>query len=333
MRKVLLFIFTLFLTSNFYSQSYIEVIRASSYYSNAVLNYTNGNYTNALSSLQLAEKNLKGKTNRDLEYLKIMSNYQLNNYKQAYNLVKIYFEEGYSERKKSFRNVISYSKTNNIDYEEELTAIFVSLEEKSKLNEPSNIDTIIKNIVTKITTKKVSFTSYINTALVTTATEKIDYCLREISNGSLKRVYENNFLNLKMSTTNKKYAFNYSGAISGKAINTSNYKINVTFSPTKAELNSDSYNYGYKLNEVKHLTGEIIFRKTAYKCYSLTAPEHEKSYFSNLLIKKLKNKNFTKRGYKTKIYKISFTEKEKETLKQDDNLSRLHIALRSKGLL
>ena len=333
MRKVLFIIFTLFLTSNFYSQSYIDVIRASSYYSNAIQNFSDGNYKNALSSLQLAEKNLKGKTNRDLEYLKIMSNYQLNNYKQAYDLAKIYFEEGYSERKKSFRNVISYSKINNIDYEEELTAIFVSLEEKSKLKKPISLNALIENIVTRIASKKISFTSYIKTALVTKVTEKIDYCLREVSNGTLKRVYENNFLNLKMTSTNKKNTFNYSGSIKGKAINTSNYKINVTFSPTKAELNSESYSYGYAQKNVRHIEGEITFKKTAYKCYSLTAPKHEKSYFSNLLIKKFRNKDFTKRGYNTKVYRILFTEKEKIILKQDDNLTRLHTALRSKGFL
>ena len=99
-----------------------------------------------------------------------------------------------------------------------------------------------------------------------------------------------------MSSTSKKYSFDYSGAISGKAINTSNYKINVTFTPTKAELNTNSYSYGYKQNTVHYLKGSITFKETAYKCYSLTAPEHKKSFFSNYLIKKLQNKNFTKRG-------------------------------------
>mgnify|MGYP000661885713 CR=1 FL=1 len=333
MKKVFLLIFTLFLISNSYSQSYIEVIRASSYYSNAVINYTEGNYKSALTNLDLAEKNLKGKTNRDLEYLKIMSNYQLNKYKQAYDLAKVYFEKGFIERRKSFRNVISYDKKNFIDYDEELTAIFVNLEEKSKLREPTNIDALIENIAAKIASKKVTFKSYINTALLSNVTEKIDYCLRETSKGVLKRVYENNYLNLKMSSTSKKYSYDYSGAISGKAINTSNYKINVTFTPTKTELNTNSYNYGYKQNDVKYLKGKITFKETAYKCYSLTAPEHEKSFFSNYLIKKFQNKNFTKRGYKTKVYKITFTEKEKTLLKQDNNFTKLNVVLRAKGLL
>jgi len=333
MRKILLVLFTLFLTSNFYAQTYLEVIRASSYYSNAIQNYTEGNYKNALSSLELAEKNLKGKTNRDLEYLKIMSHYQLNNYKQAYGLAKVYFEEGYIERKKSFRNVVSYSKTNNIDYEEELTAIFVSLEEKSNLKEPTNIDVLIENIVTKIMAKKVSFKSYINAALAPKVTEKIDYCLREVSNGSLKRVYENNFLNLKMTPTNKEYSFDYSGVISGKAIHTSSYKINVIFTPTKATLSPNYYRYGYKQNKVTHIKGKITFKEIAYKCFSLTAPKHETSYFSNFLIKQFQHKNFTKRGYKAKSYQIPFSEKEKALLKQDTNLTKLHVALRSKGLL
>jgi len=333
MGKILLFFFALFLTSNFYSQSYLEVIRASSYYSNAVENYTAGNYKSALHNLQQAEKNLKGKTNRDLEYLKIMSHYQLNNYKEAYGLTKIYFGEGYIARKKTFRNVASYSKTNNIDYEEELTAIFVSLEEKSNLKETTNIDVLIENIVTRITSKKVSFKSFINTAIVTKVTEKIDYCLREVSNGTLKRVYENNYLNLKMTPTNKKYSFDYSGSISGKAIHTSNYKVEVTFAPTKANLTTNQYSYGYKQDKITNITGKIEFKETAYKCYALTAPKHEASYFSNFLNKKIQEKKFTKRGYNSKVYEISFSEKEKELLKNDTNFTKLHVALRSKGLL
>lgn len=333
MRKIVLFFFTLIFISTMYSQTSIEVIRASSHYSNAITYYSNGNYSSSLRSLHQAEKNLKGKTNRDLEYLKIMSNYHLREFKQAYNLAKIYFEKGFFERKKSFRNVTSYSKINNIDYEEELTALFVSLEEKSNLKELTNIGNLIEKIVAKIENKKIPFSSYINTALLPKVTEKIDYCLREFSNGSLKRVYENNFLTLKMMATNKKYSFNYTGSISGKAINTSNYKIKVTFIPTKTELNKNYYSYGYKQNSVKHTMGSIVLNTTAYQCYSLTAPQRKSSYFSNLLIKNFQNKDFTKKGYKTKVYKIMFTEKERALLKQDDHLMKLNLALRSKGLL
>jgi hypothetical protein len=333
MKKILFLLFTLFLTSNIDSQSYIDVIRSSSYYSTAVINFTEGDYKSALYNLQLAEKNLKGNTNRDLEYLKIMSNYHLSNYKLAYDLTKAYFDVGFSERKKSFRNVTSYSETNNIHYEEVLTALFVSIEEKSKLKKNPDSDNSIDEIVTRISSNKVTFTSYANAALLSKVTEKIDYCLREFSNGSLKRVYENNFLNLKMSSTNKKYSFNYSGTISGRAINTSNYKINVTFTPTKPELNNDYYSYGYKQNVVKYLEGKITLKETAYQCYSLTAPKYKSSYFSNFLIKEFQQKNFTKKGYKTKVYQILFTEKEKTYLKQENNLTKLHVALKSKGLL
>jgi len=333
MNKILVLLFTLFLTSNFYSQSYIDVIRSSSYYSTAVINFTEGDYKSAMYNLQLAEKNLKGNTNRDLEFLKIMSNYNLSNYKLAYDLTKSYFDVGFSERKKSFRNVTSYSKTNNIHYEEVLTALFVSLEEKSKLKKNPDSDNSIAKIVTRILSNKVTFTNYTNAALLSKVTEKIDYCLREFSNGSLKRVYENNFLNLKMSSPNEKYSFNYTGTISGKSINTSNYKINVSFTPTKAELNNGYYRYGYKQNAVKYLEGKITLKETAYQCYSLTAPKYKRDHFSNFLIKKLQQKNFTKKGYKTKAYQILFTEKEKAFLKQDNNLTKLHVALKNKGLL
>lgn len=333
MKRILLFIFTFFLISNSYSQSNLELIRASSYYSNAVINYSEGNYKNALSNLQLAEENLKGKTNRDLEYLKIMSNYGLKKYKEAYNQVKVYFEEGFSERKKSFRNVTLYSKANNIDYEEELTAIFVSLEKNSNSKIDTNSENLIDVIVAKIKKNKVSFSNYSNKALLPKVTEKIDYCLREVSNGTLKRVYENNFLNLKMNTTNKKYSFYFTGNISGKAINTSNYKFEVTFTPTKTEVTKNHYSYGYKQNKVKHIEGNVKLKETVYQCYSLTAPKQESSHFSNLLIDKFKSKNFVKKGLKTKVYKIVFTEKEKNFLSQGNNLTVLNNTLRSKGLL
>ena len=333
MRKIFLLIFTLLLTSTTYSQTSIEVIRASSYYSNAITHYTNGNYTNALKKLQFAEKNLKGKTNRDLEYLKIMTNYHLKRYKQAYSLATAYLKGDYFERRKSFTNVTSFSTLNALNYEEELTAIFVDLEEKSKSKEPIATDNILEQIVAKIETQKTSFSNYINAALLPKVTEQIDYCLREVSNETTKRVYENNFLNLKMAPTNKKYSFDYRGTIRGKAINTSNYKVNVTFSPTKAELNNNHYSYGYKQNTVKHIAGEITLNTIAYQCYSLIAPERESSYFTKLLIKNFKNKYYTKKGYKTKTYKIFFTDKEANFLKQNSNLTKLNSVLRSKGLL
>jgi hypothetical protein len=333
MRKIFLLVFTLLQISIAHSQTNIEVIRASSYYSNAVTHYIDGNYASTLKSLHLAEKNLKGKTNRDLEYLKIMSHYHSKNYKQAYQLAKTYFDGGFFERKKAFVNIATYDKIKFINYEEELTVLFVNLEQRSNSNVLEKTDNLIAQIVSKIENEKITFSNYINTALLPKATEKIDYCLREFSNGSMKRVYENNFLNLKMTPTNNKYVFNYSGAISGRAINTSTYRINVTFAPTKTELNRSSYSYGYMQGKVSYVSGNITLNTTAYQCYSLTAPKRESSYFSNLLVQNFQNKSFTRKGFRTKNYKITFNENEENFLKQGANFTKLSNALRSKGLL
>lgn len=334
MRKVLLLFFALFQVSIFYSQTYIDVIRASSYYSNAVTNYTNGEYQNALHNLQLSEKNLKGNTNRDLEYLKIMSNYQLGNYKKAYNLVTLYFQDDFLLRSKAFKNVTSYGTLKGINYEEHLTTMFVSIEEKSTNNEPKEkTSNHIENIVRRISTKKVSFDDYIKNGLLPRTTEEIAYCTREYTNDSLKRVYENNFLTLIMSKTRNKYRFNYAGSIDGKAITKSDYKVEVTFAPIKAELQNDFYSYGFQQSNVKQLSGKINLTKTVYQCYSLNAPKFSSTHFSNYLAKQLKNKSFTKREFTKRIYKISFTPEEKAFLQKDNNLSKLNLALKSKGLL
>lgn len=333
MRKKLLFFFTLFVISNAQSQSYLDVIRSSSYYASAIVNYSNANYRNALENLSFAEHNLKGKTNRDLEFLKIMSHYNLQEYKEAYNLIKVYFKDGFSDRKKAFRNVNTYKSIHNIDYEEELTTLFVDIENKSNSKQKINKIDLIKSIVLKIESNKKSINNYLNNALLGKVTEKIDYCLRETSNGALKRIYENNYLNLIKQTSSKKQSIYYTGVISGKAIQTSNYKFEVTFSPINPSLTFDAYHYGFKQNSVKHINGNIVLNKTAYQCYSLTAPKHKDSYFSNIIKSKTKAKSFFKSGKKQNEYSVQFTSSENLFLKKDNNLNRLTIALKAKGLL
>ena len=338
MRKSLLFLFTAFLTTSLFSQSYIKVIRASSHYANAVINYTDGNYKSALVNLEKSEKNLEGKTNRDLEYLKIMSNYHLERYKQAYTLTKTYFENDLSGRKRSFKNVTTYKELHNIDYEEKLTILFVDIEDKSNLDkstllEKTSSNELIPKIVAKIKNRKTTLSSYMNNLIVANSTEKIDYCLRETSKGVLKRIYENNFLTIKKTPSSKNTSYYFIGTINGTAINTSKYKFEVSFAKTKTDLTSNHYSYGYQQKNVKHIEGNISLTKVVYQCNSLTAPKHKSSDFSNLLINRFKRKSFVKTGHKTKLYKIHFTDLESAFLKKGDNLSKLHIALKNKNLL
>lgn len=333
MKKLVPFFIALFFFFKSYSQTYIEIIRASSYYSNAVTSYSEENYENALSNLLLAEKSLKGKTNRDLEYLKIMSNYHLNKYKEAFKLTSLYFENGYTDRKQSFRNVISYGKMNGINYEEELTSLFVFLEEKSTTHGNTNDSNLINAIVNKIKKNKISLSNFLDRAIVEKVTQKIDYCLREVSNGTLKRIYENNFLTVTKEKSTKKSSYYFTGTLSGKAVNTSKYKFEVSFATVKSVLTSNQYSYGYTQHLVKHLTGSITLNKPAYQCYSLTAPQYKNSYFSSEMIKSFQKSNFIKKGFSQKKYRILFSPEEVDFLRKGNNLTLLNTTLRSKGLL
>ncbi len=333
MRKLLLFFCILFLTINSYSQSYLDIIRASSYYSNAVNTFNEGNYQSTLINLQLSEKSLQGKTNRDLEYLKIMANYHLSNFKEAYKLTKEYFEKGFAGRKVSFRNITSYGKTNGIDYEEQLTNMFVTFEEKSNDDQNISLGNTMQQIIAKIEKSKVSFTNYLSKATLTKVSEKIDYCLRETSNGVLKRIYENNYLNLTKQSASKKHSFYFTGTISGKAIATSKYKFEVSFAKLKPSLTQNEYTYGYKQSNVRYINGKVTLTKKAYQCYSLTAPERQSSYFSKQLISKFRDKNFTQKDYNEKTYTVIFSPQEVHFLKQGDNLNKLNRELKAKNLL
>ena len=148
--KLPISIIILLFCSTIKAQTTLDVIRASNYYSKAINAYRGGNHKVTLNHLKNAETNLKGKTNKDLEYLKIMSNYKLGNYKTAFNLVKVYFEKGYNERTQYFKNVETYRRRYNNSYDEDLTSIFVELESKYNVVTNTSVDGVIKNIINKI---------------------------------------------------------------------------------------------------------------------------------------------------------------------------------------
>ena len=148
--KLPISIIILLFCSTIMAQTTLDVIRASNYYSQAINSYRVGNHKLTLNHLKNAETNLKGKTNKDLEYLKIMSNYKLGNYKTAFNLVKVYFEKGYNERTQYFKNIETYRRRYNNSYEEDLTSIFVELESKYNVVTNTSVDGVIKNTINKI---------------------------------------------------------------------------------------------------------------------------------------------------------------------------------------
>lgn len=147
-RILLLGIF--FITISVNSQSTLDVIRASNYYSIAMDNYSNKNYKKALDNLKKSETNLKGNTNEDLEFLKIMTLFKLSKYKDAYNLIVDFFENKSGKSNIDYKNITTYKDKNEIKYSETLTNIFIELENKytivSNFNEDEVIDSLVKKI-------------------------------------------------------------------------------------------------------------------------------------------------------------------------------------------
>jgi hypothetical protein len=335
MKNKSLILLVLFISFSTFSQTAIDIVRASNYYSKATSNYKSGNYGSALEKLKLAEDNLKGKTNRDLEYMKIMSNYRLKNFRKAYDLVKIYFEKGFSGRSKSFRNVTSYYKSENIDYEEELTSIFVNLEEKFNLVENVNVDEFIKKIVQKIKNKHVSFSSYIKYASQKSSFDLLEYYIRKSTYnrfGNIRNKSERARLTLNRYKISNDKVY-YSGTLSGGAVSSSTFKINTTYKPITSYVNNNAYEYGYKYYNTRYVSGKVSFYKTVYSGRYENSSRFSSQSANNYFVKKLKNNNYTNSNYKLKKYKIYFTEDEKIVLNQDNNLLKLKTALKQEGLL
>lgn len=151
--KIKFTIITLLLLNAFnllYAQSSLDIVRASNHYTNAVQAYENRNYNSALSYLRQSEENLRGNTNRDLEFLKIMSNYRLQQYPAAYELVQRYFEVGFRDRTTSYRNIDTYREKHRVSYEEILTEIFVDLENRFGVVTNLTIEEVGQSIISRI---------------------------------------------------------------------------------------------------------------------------------------------------------------------------------------
>lgn len=151
----------MFITFESNAQTTIDIVRASNYYSKAVNSYKSGSYSSALQNLKNAETNLKGKTNKDLEYLKIVTYYKLKDFKKAYSLVITYFEKGYKDRIQYFKNIETFREKYNIKYDESLTEIFVELENKYGVVSSTSHGDVIQDIVQRIKQNKKDISEFI----------------------------------------------------------------------------------------------------------------------------------------------------------------------------
>lgn len=329
--------FTLIITfisiSNIYSQTTIDIVRASNYYSKAVGQYQSGSYSSTLNSLKEAETNLKGKTNKDLEYLKIMTYYKLKNYEKAYSLVKTYFETGYSQRTQYFKNVETLREKNNTSYDEDLTSIFIDLENKYGVVSNTSIDEVITSIVKRIKEKKRSRENII-----------INSTYEEVKISS--RYYEpiDSYNNLRTGTVVKRYGekrntYWFTRSISSNIIkyNNSSYSWYKKFMfDEDFYVNSSYYEYDYNIsNTSTYISKSDIKLKYPKNWYNHSWGRSSHSEMKESIYSGLKSKSHNDDFLKDNDYgkfTISFTETEKLVLQQQGNLDKLKKALKEASL-
>lgn len=125
---VLRVIFLVFI-SDLYAQSPLDIIRASSLYSKALSEYEAGDYSSAYDFLLDSKKSLKGKTNKDLEFLLILTLDKSGNYSSAYKNLQLYFDNPpWKDNEAKFKNVALYKDPDGKSYEELLTEKIVEIE-------------------------------------------------------------------------------------------------------------------------------------------------------------------------------------------------------------
>lgn len=310
------------------AQSKLDVIRASNYYSKAKSAYRSGSYRLALSHLANAEKNLKGKTNKDLEYLKIMANYRIKNYKQAYTLLTEFFETGYKSRWKSFENVKSYRKEYNVDYEDALTNIFVELEKKYGIVTDSGAQTqTLASLVKRVAQQLPSYSKLVrecygpdaNRKVKTYKTQRYNRVTRKYKRSSQKSVKYVLNVNLKASKLSVQanysqhadvtYDIRKSTSITTSGITRSIYLTNKKFDFSKGRLITHSSNVSNRQDRVYWDGDEVLSRSDQMRVL--------KNVYNRLKILRKTSAEF----------RIRFTENEQLILQQGNNLQKFKDAL------
>jgi len=311
---------------NSFSQTSIDIVRASNYYSKASGYYRSSNYSSSLSSLKEAEANLKGKTNRDLEYLKIMTNYKLKHFAESYKLLQEYFEIGYKDRTAYFKNVETYDELTGINYEESLTSIFVELEDKYSVVSNTSSTDIISSIVARIKENKIPLKKFIETTTDTYESVYVfKYRTKKFRQGYGGYEYGNwQSLNISLEGEVSKDRIRYEGG----------YRVFVTvkFVETGKTITTSSYRYTHKYSNTK-ISGTASIKGSGYQIstsYGIKDTSFENG-FNDYAIRALRNYDYC--SEKSEEYSIYFTETEQLILEQEGNLEKLRKALGEANLL
>jgi len=325
MKKILLFLFLLSLNNSF-SQTTLDIIRASNYYSKAVSSYTKGSYNSALENLKNSEENLKGKTNKDLEYLKIMSNYKIKNYKVAFDLLVKYFDEDNKQNIVHYKNIEPYRKKYNVDYSEELTKIFVELENKYNIvKNDEEGDKVIQNIMSRIKSKfSAPYNSFEKLIYEKLAFQKTDDYYMEVG----KHEYRTPEITISKKEYKKLYNDNYEvfykisnvvGLGNWSDYRNSYYHLKLIF---ERKFSLSKYSYSFNFYESKRVVNFNNF--PAYESESGLI-----SRFKNLDL--FKSENFGLK--KSQEVRINFTSEETTVLEQNGILKKLRDRLKKEGML
>jgi hypothetical protein len=324
-------------TFNINSQTTLDIVRASNYYSKAITAYRGSSYNSALNHLKNAETNLKGKTNKDLEYLKIMTYYKLKNYQKAYSLIQIYFEKGYpKDRIQYFKNIESYREKYNTDYDKVLTNIFIELEDKYGAVTNTSIEEVISLIINRIKAKEKNIKEIIRRRTIETV---------EFRSFNYQPI--DSYNNLRTGTVVRRYGeyqnrYRFERTISSdnriKYICNNSWYKKLTYYINR-NINKNYYDYSFSIkNSSTYISyNDIKLRYSSKKWFNhylgrSSNSELKKSIYNDIR-KDMKNKDkFTKRS-NYGDFTVRFNETETLILEQQGNLEKLKIALRKNKLL
>lgn len=302
-----LFLLLLFISSFGQAQSYIDVIRASNYYSKAVEAYDNEKFTEALDFLKQSEINMKGKTNNDLVFLKIMTKYKLKDYEASYNLLLQYFNGDFKRNRLFFKNIQPYRQKHDINYDQYLTEQFIDIENKYNLLKGINTKLSPDAIAMRLLTEKKELIPFMRRA---TNSKNISLSFRRVKENDADKKYWTETIYFDMDVR----ILRRSVVLTGKRDKT-NFMVVCGYDET-SNVNKDAFYYTFSHKNCKATKLELGWKDNV-------GGQQEKG------LKELSSKKFN--TAKKQVNSVPFTEDEKLYLSQEENMKKLLEVLKKQG--
>lgn len=305
--KLRLLILFLFISTFGFSQSMIDVIRASNYYSKAIDAYDNAQYKEAMDFIKESEINLKGKTNHDLVFLKIMTQYYLKDYEGSYNLLLQYFNGDFKRNRTFFKNVKPYRIKHDINYDQYLTEQFIDIENKYNLLKGINSKLSPEAITMRILTEKKDLIPFMRNH---TNTKNISLSFRKVKDDDAEKKFWTETIYFDIQTR----ILRNSILLNGKRGKT-NFMVVCNYKE-EANLNKEAFYYTFTYQNCKAARLNLGWKDNV-------GGQFEKG------IADLDSKKFNIK--KKEVNSVKFTEDEKLYLTQDENFEKLKQALKKNG--